>query len=227
MNGHSVEADGTGGTATRRPHPLRCPSISGNIPAIGTPKRRSNRPCKARITVTNRTTLWCANTIRRNKYKVRLHRRLFNAQHRESSRRDIPDRKGASVPTHHHRSSKARQPSLMHNRCKGEVKTCRGQHRPQPRSNGPEKSCRGQHRPQLRHKGELRQSSRQVRSLSMRQSSISSRSPRRTAREQHRRVKRLRSNQRRGRGQANRKITRTLASAAKTRRSNATFAWPV
>ncbi len=56
MNGSSVEADGTGGTAALLQHPRRCRFTSGTIQGIDIPERSSSRRCKARSTVISRKT---------------------------------------------------------------------------------------------------------------------------------------------------------------------------
>ena len=71
VNGRSVIADGTTGTAARYLRRPRCPHTSGNMQGIDIRLPSSSRLWNASTTVTSRATLSCGSAFKRSKGKVR------------------------------------------------------------------------------------------------------------------------------------------------------------
>lgn len=123
MLGPGIVAGGTTGTTAQRPRRLRCLHTSGNIQGIDIQACSSSGCCKAKTTITSRTTPWCSSTIRRHEH--RGNQRLLPPGTRVLLRQGIRRSRPTAVSADRLQSSRALHWRRMDNRRRREAQRCR------------------------------------------------------------------------------------------------------
>lgn len=149
MSGNSIEAVGTNGTAMLSRCPPRCLSISGSTQRIGIHGKWSiSRRFKSRITVTNRMTRSCANTIRSRRRQERLYsREALGRKNRGGLERETPGSRISRVLSH---ACRVAQSLRVHSLCKGVAMTFSGQPQTRHHSGARKLKTAGSHHNQSR-----------------------------------------------------------------------------